>query len=292
MAIPRGRDLRPLPMRSKDMCLYFDGNLMLRRNWAAVRDENKAVNYFVARMRNLARTLAPEYMAVMFDSDSEYFRSSLYPEYKKNRAERDPIEELSFDRTLQLAKIQCESRGIPWIQIESFEADDLLATYARLGREKDCCVVMCTADKDLFQVLGPDTYISDPTRQFMFLSDRYCQYRFAVEPHQFVDLQALAGDEIDNVDNVPGVSEQGAAKLLNSNGGTLQSLYAAIDRGDVVVPLRQAERVKAELVKHREDVFHKVKIFRLEDRISPLPYSLGDISYTPERTYHRYSSHA
>lgn len=196
------------------------------------------------------RGLSPDYLVCAFDRPEPTFRSEIYPDYKAHR------EEMPNDLVLQIPLIlqALEAMAIPVLQMAGYEADDILATLARIGEERGLEVLLCTSDKDCRQLLSQRVRIFNLRKQEEFgpaelLAD------WGVRPDQVVDLQALVGDSVDNVPGVPGIGIKTAAKLLQEFG-TLDNLLANIDKvpgakkqeslrasGDIVAVSRQLVRL-------------------------------------------------
>lgn len=186
------------------------------------------------------RSLQPDYLVCAFDRDEPTFRSSLYAPYKANRP---PIPD---DLQMQLPLIHqgLAALSVPVVSKAGFEADDLLATIARVAAEGGLSVFLCTSDKDCRQLIRDQVRIySLRTRQVFgrpeLLED------WGITPEQVVDLQALVGDSVDNVPGVPGIGIKTAAKLLQEFG-TLDNLLANLDR--VPGKKRQSLRDSKELL--------------------------------------------
>ncbi|MFO0877838.1 MAG: DNA polymerase I [Gemmataceae bacterium] len=204
------------------------------------------------------RGLQPDYLICAFDRHEPTFRSAIYPDYKAHR------EEMPSDLVLQIPLIQqaTEAMSIPVLEVAGFEADDILATLARVGAERDLDVRLCTADKDCRQLLGDRVRIYNLRKQEEFgpaelLAD------WGVRPDQVVDLQALVGDSVDNVPGVPGIGLKTGAKLLQEFD-TLDNLLANIDK---VAGAKKQESLRASA----DLVAVSRKLVRLDQHV-PLSY--------------------
>ncbi|KAF0852768.1 mitochondrial 5'-to-3' exonuclease [Andalucia godoyi] len=341
--------VRPPPMRNKCLTLLFDGNLMVRRFYEALKphDPIRCSRNIISRIRGLAEALGPSYMAILQDDPQRsYFRKLIDPQYKAVRHSgvatskrsfesasavsmlgNDALDtmvqntgnidaeltvddnDVEFKETLFKVRQQCERiLGIQWVTVAGYEADDLLATYAKLAMnhsprstlakyqgdtdglgEDGPCVVMLSADKDLYQLLRPDVYLCDPTKRFSFLMDAYVRHKFHIMPDQFVDLQALMGDAADGIRGLDGIGPVRGAFLLNQNGGTLKSLYDKIDSNTAIIPKPQDSITKS-LKDHRERIFRNQSIFRLVDDVS-VPVPMKDLQWQMplERRSHLFS---
>jgi DNA polymerase-1 len=182
------------------------------------------------------RGLNPDYLIVAFDRPEPTFRSDFYPEYKAHR-EAPP-----HDLQLQLPLIHqaLDAMSIPVVTAERFEADDIIATLAKAGEARGLDVYMCSPDKDCRQLLTDKCRIFNVRKNQEFgraelLAD------WGVTPEQVIDLQALAGDSVDNVPGVAGIGIKTGAKLLQEFG-TLDNLLANVDK---VAGAKKQENLRA-----------------------------------------------
>ena len=172
-----------------------------------------AVFGFSKMLAKLLSDAGTRRFAVIFDSSRVSFRNDIYPEYKANRS--DPPEELvpQFD----LIRDATRAFNVPCIELPGFEADDLIATFARMAREEGHEVVIVSSDKDLMQLVNDDVSMLDPAKNVTIRRDEVIE-RFGVGPESVIDVQALAGDSTDNVPGVPGIGVKTAAELIRTYG--------------------------------------------------------------------------
>jgi len=230
-----------------------------------------AVNGYVNMLLKLIdRALddgALDYMAVIFDAKRKNFRNDIYPEYKANRD--DPPEELRPQ--FQLVRDATEAFGLPAIVKEGFEADDLIATYAREAEAAGIETVVVSSDKDLMQLVRDGVFMLDPMKDIVIGEDEVMD-KFGVTPNKVVDVQSLAGDSTDNVPGVPGIGVKTAALLINEYG----DLDTLLDRAEEIKQNKRREnliefadqaRVSRELVRLKDDVEteHTIEDFALKD---------------------------
>ena len=195
-----------------------------------------------------------DHFAVIFDAARETFRNEIYPEYKANRPE--PPEDL----VPQFGLIKEASRAfsLATIEMPGFEADDVIATYARMAREAGVKVTIVSSDKDLMQLVRPGVEMLDPMKS-RHIGPAEVVERFGVGPDKVVDVQALAGDSTDNVPGVPGIGVKTAAQLVNEYGD-LDSLLKRADeikqpkRRQTLIENAELARISRELVRLRDDV--------------------------------------
>ncbi|HEX9836862.1 MAG TPA: DNA polymerase I [Alphaproteobacteria bacterium] len=213
-----------------------------------------AVYGFTQMLLKLVADSDAEYLAVIFDSARRNFRNEIFADYKANRDE--PPDELKPQ--FGLIREATRAFSLPSVEKEGFEADDLIATYARKAAAEGKEVIIVSSDKDLMQLVGPHVRMLDPIKNRMIGPDEVAE-RFGVPPDKVVDVQALAGDSTDNVPGVPGIGVKTAAELINTYGD-LDTLLARA--GEIKQPKRRETlmtnadkaRMSRELVRLRDDV--------------------------------------
>ncbi|CTQ58746.1 DNA polymerase I [Roseibium album] len=196
----------------------------------------------------------PTHFAVIFDHSSKTFRNTIYPEYKANRP--DPPEDL----VPQFGLIREATRAfsVPCVEQEGFEADDLIATYARQAAEQGAKVTIVSGDKDLMQLIGPKVGMIDTMKNKVFGEPEVFE-KFGVGPDKVIEVQSLAGDSVDNVPGVPGIGLKTAALLINEFGD-LETLLAQAEtikqnkRRENLIEFADQARVSRELVTLKQDV--------------------------------------
>lgn len=212
-----------------------------------------AVFGFVQMLLKVMKDARPQYLAVVYDAKGPTFRHQLYPAYKANRPPLDP----ALKTQLPLVRQLVTALGLPAVEMEGFEADDLMATLARQARELGFQVVLVSGDKDLMQLVGPGVVQWD-TMKDVRLGPEEVAAKLGVEPSQAVDFQALTGDASDNVPGVAGVGPKTAATLLQAHGD-LESVLAAapgMKKGKLrenLLSLGDQARLSRELVRLRDD---------------------------------------
>ena len=156
---------------------------------------------------------APTHLAVIFDAGRETFRNKIYDKYKANRP--PPPDEL----VPQFALIRDAVRAfnVPCIELDGYEADDLIATYARDVVNRGGDVTIVSSDKDLMQLIRPGVVMLDGMKAKKIGRDEVLE-KFGVPPEKVVDVQSLAGNSTDNVPGVPGIGVKTAAELINEYG--------------------------------------------------------------------------
>ncbi|WP_068258423.1 DNA polymerase I [Janibacter limosus] len=217
--------------------LLLDGHSLAYRAFFALPAENfststgqhtNGVYGFVAMLINVLRDEEPTHVAVAFDVSRANFRSAEYPEYKAGRSATPD----AFAGQIPLLQEVLDALNISHVQLEGYEADDVIATLATQGREAGMDVLICSGDRDTLQlvderstVLYPKKGVSDLARMTPdAVTDKY-----GVGPHLYSDLAALVGEQSDNLPGVPGVGPKTAAKWINAHGD-LSGIVAAIDQ--------------------------------------------------------------
>jgi DNA polymerase-1 len=174
----------------------------------------------------------PTHLAVIFDAGKKTFRNDIYPEYKANRPE--PPEDLIPQ--FPLVRDATRAFGVACVEEPGFEADDLIATYARLAREASARVTIVSSDKDLMQLVEDGKVQLLDTMKNKRIGSAEVIERFGVPPSKVVQVQALAGDSTDNVPGVPGIGVKTAAELINAYGDLETLLRRA---GEIKQPKRR-----------------------------------------------------
>ena len=152
----------------------------------------------------------PTHFAVIFDSARKNFRNKIYSEYKANRAEAP--EDLAPQ--FEYIRKSVEAFNLPSIELLNYEADDLIATYAKKITEAGAKVTVISSDKDLMQLVSNKVRLFDPMKSKV-IGEKEVIEKFGVKPEQVIDVQSLAGDSSDNVPGVPGIGIKTAAELIN-----------------------------------------------------------------------------
>ncbi len=216
-----------------------------RYNYRSDRLPTGAVRLFCTKMLQFVREGAagvkPTHLAIIFDKSENSFRKDLYPPYKANRSE--PPEDLVPQFPLMRDAVR--AFGMIPIEQDRYEADDLIATYAREAEAKGADVLIISADKDLMQLITPKVSMYDPAsgvagsagaREERRIGLAEVEDYFGVTPDKVVDVQALAGDSTDNVPGARGIGVKTAAQLINEYG----SLDALLERaGEIKQPKRR-----------------------------------------------------
>ena len=213
----------------------------------------------------------PTHFAVIFDYSAHTFRKEIYPEYKANRSA--PPEDLipQFGLIRQATK----AFNLPCIEKEGYEADDLIATYARMAEEVGAEVTIISSDKDLMQLITPLVSMYDSMKDKQIGIPDVIE-KWGVPPEKMIDLQAMTGDSTDNVPGIPGIGPKTAAQLLEEFGDldTLLARAAEIKqqkRRENIIQYAEQARISRQLVTLKKDTPVDVGIeeFGLEPQNGP-----------------------
>ncbi|NUT32318.1 MAG: DNA polymerase I [Hamadaea sp.] len=251
--------------------LLLDGHSLAYRAFFALPAENfststgqttNAVYGFTSMLINVIKDERPTHIAVAFDVSRQSFRTEQYAEYKAGRSETPE----QFKGQVSLVHEVLDALKIRHVQMEGFEADDIIATMARQAREAGIDVLICTGDRDAFQlvndhvtVLYPRKGVSDLAR----MDPGAIRERYGVGPERYRDLAALVGESSDNLPGVPGVGPKTAAKWIDLYGG----LDGVIDAADQI-----KGKAGDSFREHLGGVIRNYQINQLRDDLTlPLP---------------------
>ncbi len=208
-------------------------------------------------------TRGPTHIAVIFDASKDSFRNQIYAEYK---AHRPPApEELVPQFPLIRQAVKCFN--VASIEQDGYEADDLIATYAKQASDAGADVTIISSDKDLMQLVGPRVGMLDTMKNKTIGRDEVIE-KFGVPPEKVTDVQALCGDSVDNVPGVPGIGVKTAADLINEYGDleTLLSRAGEIKqpkRREKLIEFAELARISRKLVELKLDVPVEISIDQL-----------------------------
>ncbi len=254
--------------------VLVDGSGYIFRAFHAIPDMQRAdgvhVNAVFGFCNMLARLLKDHsgtHLAVIFDAGRKTFRDRIYDQYKAHRPPPPPELVPQFGLIREATK----AFGVPSIELEDWEADDLIAAYAKATCEAGGEVVIVSSDKDLMQLLRPGVEMLDPMKNTP-IGLAEVEAKFGVTPDKVIEVQALIGDSVDNVPGVPGIGPKGAAALILEYGTLEKVLEAAPSmkpskRRDSLIEHEQKARISKELVKLRDD--------------APLPLPVDELDVRP-----------
>jgi DNA polymerase-1 len=261
-------------MAARQHLILVDGSGYIFRAFHALppmtRPDGTPVNAVFGFTNMLARFIADhagDRIAVVFDKGRKTFRNDIYPDYKAHRP--DPPEELIPQ--FGLIREAVDAFDLPAIEAEGWEADDLIAAYAKAELEEGGAVTIVSSDKDLMQLIRPGVTLLDPIKQKPIGAAEVVE-KFGVTPEKVIDVQALAGDSTDNVPGVPGIGVKTAAALIEEFGD-LETLLAK------AATIKQPKRREA-LIEHAEKARISKKLVTL-DPSAPLPLPLEALALKP-----------
>lgn len=211
-----------------DKLFLVDGSYVLFRAFFGIRRlstrDGRPTNAIFGTYKMADKLLKehnPEFIAFVFDTPAPTFRHERFEAYKANRPE------MLKDMAVQIepCKEMLRAMGLPVVELDGYEADDVIGTLARMALKDKMETVIATADKDLFQLVEPGVRILYSKEEGLLLDEAGVTERFGVHPDQVVDVLALWGDAGDNIPGVPGIGEKGA-KALISRYGSLDEVLA------------------------------------------------------------------
>ena len=248
--------------------LLLDGHSLAYRAFFALPDTlvtssgqvTNAVYGFTAMLLKLLADERPQGVVVCFDKGAPQFRLDRYAEYKAGRAATPDL----FKQQLPLIREVLGSLRIPTVELEGYEADDLLATLTKHAREEGCEVILVTGDRDILQLVRDGVAVI-MTRRGISDVIRYdaptVVERYGVTPEQWIDFVALKGETSDNLPGVPGVGDKTAAQLINKYGDIEQVIAHA---GELTPKLREAIAKHAEQVRINKELGHLLDDVKLD----------------------------
>jgi DNA polymerase-1 len=217
--------------------LLIDGHSMAYRAFFALPAENfttaqgqhtNAIYGFATMLISLLKDEKPTHVAVAFDVSRKTFRTDIFPDYKANRA-KTPDE---FRSQMSYLNDLVTGFGITQFALEGYEADDLIATITKQAEREGAEVLICTGDRDSFQLVTNKTTVLYPKRgvsEMARMTPDAVQEKYGMSPDQYPDFAALRGDPSDNLPSIPGVGEKTAAKWIVEYG-SLQELISNVDK--------------------------------------------------------------
>ena len=255
--------------------LVVDGNSILNRAFYGIRLlSNKegiytnAVYGMVNIVSGQLERLSPDYCVIAFDVKAPTFRHQMFSEYKAGRHETPP-ELLS---QFPYAKQAMEALGANVLEMEGYEADDILGTLSAMGDRESCQTFLLTGDRDSLQLITDKTTVLLATNTETVSFDRSTFFgKYGVNPEQFVDVKALMGDSSDNIPGVAGIGEKTAVKLI-AEFGSLENLYASLPADSL------SAGVNRKLEEGKERAFMSQTLARIFCEV-PIVTDLSEVAY-------------
>ncbi len=265
-------------MPARSTLFLVDGTALAYRGYFAFiknplinsKGENTSAPYaFTTSLLKLIRQYEPTHLAVIFDAPGRTFRHDRYEEYKATREKMPEDLARSLPRVHQIV----ESMSIPRLEIQGYEADDVMGTLAKRGEDEGLDVYLVTSDKDFMQCLTDRVHMLRPGRR----GDDYAPFtaadvreRYGVEPVRTIDILGLMGDTSDNVPGVPQVGEKTAQKLVAEYGSVEEVLDHA---GEI-----PQKRVRENLVEYADQALMSKELVTIDTNV-PLELKITDFTF-------------
>ncbi len=261
----------------RETVYLVDGSSYIYRAYHAIRElstskglPTNAIFGFTKMLLRLYQDKTPSYLAIVFDAPGPTFRHRIYERYK---ATRPPTPEDLTEQIPYIKKI-VEGFRVKMLEIEGYEADDIIGTLAQIATERGFYVVIVSGDKDFRQLITDMISMWDP------MKDRLVNYKsieeeYRIRPQQFTDVMALCGDSIDNIPGIPSVGEKTALELIRQFG-TLENIYENISEV-------KKKRLKERLIEFKENAFLSRELVKINTQV-PLKIDWEELKVRePER---------
>ena len=250
--------------------ILIDGSGYIFRAYYALPPMNRkdgtpvnAVFGFTNMLVKLIEDYREEKLIVVFDAARENFRNKIYKDYKANRGETPEDLIPQFD----LIKNCVKAFNIPQLEIEGYEADDIIATYSTLASKLNIPSLIVSSDKDLMQLVNEKVQMLDPMKNKKIGINEVVE-KFGVEPNKVVQIQALTGDKTDNIPGAPGIGPKTALELIKEFGD-IESLIKNADK------IKQEKR-KNTIIDSQSEIRISLKLVTLDNAID-LPLKIEDV---------------
>ena len=263
---------------SQRRLLLIDGHSMAYRAFYALPAENfktstgqptNAIYGFASMLINLIKEEKPTHIAVAFDVSRRTFRTEKFAEYKANRAST-PDE---FRSQLSHINEMINGFGIKHFELEGYEADDIIATFAKAAEKKGFQTLICTGDRDSFQLVNNQTTVLYPKKgvtEMNRMTPEAVFEKYGLTPKQYPDFAALRGDPSDNLPSVPGVGEKTATKWIVDYGSLEKLLEKSGELGGKV---GESLRTNIEMVKLNRELTHLLDDVKINSDIDDLAWA-------------------
>ena len=268
---------------SQKRLLLIDGHSMAYRAFYALPVENfktsagqptNAIYGFASMLINLIKEEKPTHIAVAFDVSRKTFRTERFPEYKANRAST-PDE---FRSQMSHINEMIDSFGIKHFEVEGFEADDIIATLAKAAELKGFDILICTGDRDSFQLVNNKTTVLYPKKgvtEMSRMTPAAVVEKYGLTPEQYPDFAALRGDPSDNLPSVPGVGEKTATKWI-IDYGSLEKLLE--NSKEITGKVGESLRANIDVVRLNRELTHLLDDVKLSSGVEDLSWPGFDAS--------------
>lgn len=266
--------------------ILIDSNALIHRSFHAIPPLTtrkgeliNAVYGFTSILLRVINELKPDYIAAAFDLAAPTFRHLEYPEYKATRP-KAPDE---LYEQIPKAKEVLGVFGIPVLEKQGFEADDIIGTVAKKTTSKDVEVLIITGDLDTLQLVEDNIKIYTMKKGLIdtiIYGEKEVEERYGLKVSQMVDYKALRGDPSDNIPGVRGIGEKGACSLLKEFG-TLENLYKKIDKlteREIIDSPSLSKGVVEKLKQNKEMAFFSKKLATIHQKV-PIKFNLQQFAW-------------
>lgn len=260
-------------------CVYLiDGSSYIFRAFFALPPLSNAsglpthaIYGFTTMTLKFLKTYRPEYLAVVLDAGRKTFRNQIYHGYKSNRPEAPPdlIPQFPYIRKV------LEAMDVAVLELQGYEADDLIATSAKYFSARGTPVVIVSGDKDLMQLVADGVKLLDSGKDKWIGLDRVKE-KFGVEPEKVVEVMGLMGDSTDNIPGVKGIGEKTAIALIQRYH-SLENLFDHLDELETT-GLKGVERIRKALVAGKEAAFLSRELATVRTDV-PIRVDLAGLRY-------------
>ena len=269
-------------MTNKKKLLLIDGSSVAYRAFFALYNQierfknpaglhTNAIYGFHLMLDHMIKRVEPTHILVAFDAGKTTFRTEMFAEYKAGR-DKTPAE---FREQLPYIREMLTALGVPFYDLDNYEADDIIGTLDKLAEnENEYEVTIVSGDRDLIQLTDSNTTVEISKRgvaEFEEFTPAYLMEKMGLTPKQFIDLKALMGDKSDNIPGVTKIGEKTGLKLLHEHG-SLEAIYDNLDSF-------KASKMKENLVNDKEKAFLS-KTLATIDVQAPITIGLDDIVYS------------
>ena len=265
---------------AKNKLLLIDGSSVAFRAFFALYNQidrfknasglhTNAIYGFHLMLDHLMERVQPTHILVAFDAGKTTFRTEMYADYKAGRA-KTPDE---FREQFPYIRDMLAARGVPFYDLDNYEADDIIGTLDKMAELDDFDVTIVSGDKDLIQLTDQNTVVEISKKgvaEFEEFTPAYLMEKMGITPEQFIDLKALMGDKSDNIPGVTKIGEKTGLKLLLEHG-SLEGIYNNIDG------MKQS-KMKENLIKDKELAFLSKTLATINTK-APITIDLSDTVY-------------
>ena len=271
-------------MKKQKRLILIDGSGYIFRAYYALPPMNRkdgtpvnAVFGFTNMLVKLIEDYNDEKLIVIFDAARENFRNKIYPKYKANRGETPEDLIPQFD----LIKQSVSAFHIPQLEMNGYEADDIIATYVKNAKKKNITSLIISSDKDLMQLVDDNVNMLDPMKNKKIGINEVIE-KFGVKPDKVIQIQALTGDKIDNIPGAPGIGPKTALELIKEYGD-IENLIKNVNkipqdkRKKIIEENKENIRVSLKLVKLNQDVNLPISIEKIKS-YNEIEENSGDIN--------------